>query len=118
MARLDAHYALSLGVTALLLRFSIGGFVAALVTDYLIDHAGHSWRGMWVRRSPLTHSIVTAPIWGFAVGLVIGVLFTFASIPSIGETIVGGLVASICHLSADSLTGNGIFIPAKWGVKH
>jgi len=120
MARLDTHYALSLGVTAMILKISIPtllGFVAAVGTDWVIDTFGHTWGRHWFRRTPLTHSIITAPFVGLGVGLLIGVLFQFAHIFAIGQAVVGGLVASGCHLFLDSLTEGGIFIPSRFKVK-
>ena len=42
--------------------------VLSLFVNLAIDELGHVTRGGFVSRSPLTHSIFTAPLWGGVIG--------------------------------------------------
>jgi membrane-bound metal-dependent hydrolase YbcI (DUF457 family) len=97
------------------------------VTDLAIDSLGHRRRGYWSQRIPLTHSVLTAPSWGFLTGIITGILtcttFTILNLPiqinlqeSIKLGITGGITAAFSHLLADSLTMGGVFVSnsARW----
>jgi hypothetical protein len=126
LVKLITHHILSLGITALISwgggwTFWIPALGSAWLTDLAIDNLGHERRGYWSRRTPLTHSVLTAPAWGLLTGIIVGILtrvtFTALNLPiQVGrqETIIwgiiGGLTASICHLFADSTVEGGIYL--------
>ena len=121
--KLAAHNAISLGVTALVLHFTLPGFAAAILTNSVIDMLGHTWRGKWQHRTPFTHAILTAPLWGLGVGVAVGGIMTRAGLANwfsntnfIGEGAIGGIISAFCHLFLDSLTAAGIFIPSWFKV--
>jgi hypothetical protein len=147
MARYIVHYAASLVAVALLSRnsmFLLGAGLTAIVTDYVINHLGHQTDENGARkRIALTHSIVTAPIWGTMIALAVGTILVLiestlsprlgleywqscgglhdearslcllltAVFTILGSTLCGGLTASFVHLTLDSVTNEGIYVP-------
>lgn len=96
-------------------RFALTGAVSIMV-NFAIDAFGHTRHGGFVARSPLTHSVVTAPIWGGALGYVV-----WAAGSSLGATGVGaeepfiaaGIVVAVAHLFLDSFTERGVYLLTK-----
>lgn len=86
--------------------------VLSLVVNFLIDGLGHVARGGFVARSPLTHSVFTAPLWGVAAGFVLWRVWV--SVLSVGQDlelwfVILGVVVAGSHLLLDSLTERGVF---------
>jgi Protein of unknown function (DUF1286) len=93
-------------------RFSLA-IVVSLVVNLLIDELGHTMHGRFIARSPLTHSVFTAPAWGGLVGY--GV---WAGAGSLGFAhpgpevayVAAGVVVAGAHLLLDSLTERGVYL--------
>jgi hypothetical protein len=104
--------------------------LAAILTDKVIDLAGHARstnRPGRMRRTPVTHSIVTAPAWALGVALLVtyatdlllrtGRTFThtlpFLTFPEdVAMSIIFAcLLAAATHLLLDSMTESGIYVP-------
>jgi membrane-bound metal-dependent hydrolase YbcI (DUF457 family) len=116
LVRRRTHYVFSTGVTAFIIGISpalLAGIVSAIATDWCIDEFGHKGYGPYVHRTPLTHSIITAPLIGLTIGLVVGTFALLIHPASLLGGIIGGVAASACHLFADSFTMSGIFAP-RW----
>ncbi|MEM3844421.1 MAG: DUF1286 domain-containing protein [Candidatus Parvarchaeota archaeon] len=87
--------------------------------NVLIDVAGHSsYRGP--RRTPLTHSPLSATL----IGGIWGAVF-FYVLPLLGAPtpllfmLIGGIIAGWTHLFLDSMTYNGIFVFKKrFAIAH
>jgi hypothetical protein len=81
-----------------------GNIIAALITEYTIIHLGRETDPDGTRkRSPLTHSIITAPLWGIVIGLGLGTIFLpifFLISNSIGSglPLCGNTPNTICQL--------------------
>lgn len=87
--------------------------------NVMIDFFGHSsYRG--VRRTPFTHSLLSASLVGGAFGLAFYFVLPYFGVPtSLIFMVVGGVVAGLSHLLLDSLTYSGIFILRKrFAIAH
>ena len=88
------------------------GIALSLFVNLAIDELGHVTKNGFVSRSPLTHSIFTAPVWGGAIGylmwrggLALGLTLGELEWPLI---LLGAAVA-LSHLLLDSMTERGVF---------
>ena len=91
------------GVLAVALSYAV---------NYLIDVIGHGGRDGRSARSPVTHSVFTAPLWGAAVGYL--VWLAVASLGLSGPSlqwppVILGVVAACSHLLLDSITEGGVY---------
>jgi hypothetical protein len=97
------------------LRLSLA-VVLSLLVNYAIDELGHmTKRGLMVR-SPVTHSVFTAPLWGGAVGYLVWLVGASLSLvgPSLEwPTMILGMVAAYSHLLLDAVTEGGVFFLTK-----
>jgi hypothetical protein len=99
----------------LLLVMILLAIVATVFTNALIDSVGHTREGGIPRRTWVTHSIVTAPLWGAA---------GWAFVLVVAAALVGvfppglflleyfawlGALAGWSHLLLDSVTEGGVF---------
>ena len=86
---------------------------SSILVNLAIDRLGHTMHGRFVARSPLTHSVLTAPVWGGAIGYVL-----WAGEAGIGAAVAGleftfvaaGVVVAVAHLLLDSLTERGVYL--------
>jgi membrane-bound metal-dependent hydrolase YbcI (DUF457 family) len=87
--------------------------VLSLAVNMVIDELGHVTRRGFVSRSPLTHSVFTAPIWGGAVGYLAWRGWLQLGLGAQGLEwsfiLLGGAVAG-SHLLLDSMTERGVFL--------
>ena len=95
------------GVLAVALSYAV---------NYLIDVLGHGRRNGWSVRSPVTHSVFTAPLWGAAVGYL--VWLASASLGLSGPSlewppVILGVVAACSHLLLDSMTEGGVYFTTR-----
>ena len=137
MTRLRTHHAVNIGLTAILVGAIMNhpllsvtiAQAATIFADRIIDLVGHSPSRVHpgiMKRTPLTHSIITAPAWAIAIGVAVtyatNLLFqpatTFYHIrlitlpPDMATPImVSCLLAAFVHLLLDSLTEAGIYVP-------
>lgn len=150
--KLITHYTFSIGLIVLIASMvlypgvrKLDSFVTVVWLGYLVnlivDRAGHRRQltkyGEIPVRTSLTHSVTTAPVWGFLIGAPSGAgvyvatmyvhAFTFSlselSIPVlIGFGIwsgIMGVIVAYSHLFADSLTMAGIFVNGhRWALAH
>lgn len=102
-------------------RFSLA-VVASFLVNLLIVEFGHTMHGRFVARSPLTHSVFTAPAWGGAVGYL--VWMGFGSLRLVGggmevTFVAAGVLVAISHLFLDSLTERGsYFLTGRVALAH
>ena len=100
--------------------------VATVFTNFLIDKVGHTREDGVPRRTWVTHSVVTAPLWGAAAwALTIIVPAALVGVFPPGLVLLAlfsalGAVAGWSHLFLDSLTEGGIFAPGgkRWALAH
>ncbi|MDA4115692.1 MAG: DUF1286 domain-containing protein [Thaumarchaeota archaeon] len=100
--------------------------VATVFTNFLIDKVGHTRREGVPRRTWVTHSVVTAPLWGAAAwALTIIVPAALVGVFPPGPVLVAlfaglGAFAGWSHLFLDSLTEGGVFAPGgkRWALAH
>lgn len=124
VVKLGTHYIFSMGTVAYpLSQFRVGiftlalGLLTAFVTDWIIDKLGHRSRKINTRqgerriqvRSAITHSILTAPLWGLGIGW----LITWVLQVNSPALLLAGLVTSTCHLFADAISEGRIFFVFK-----
>lgn len=92
-------------------------YLPSAITDWAIDKFGHKFSpDGYMTRTMVTHSIVTAPIWGFSIGLALTWILRSWLIWLFGNEqilILAGVGASLVHLLLDSITANGIYFPVK-----
>ena len=81
--------------------------------NIVIDYFGHStYRGL--RRTPTTHSPVSATIIGGIYGAVFFfILPYFGVVTNLLFMVLGGIIAAWTHLFLDSMTFSGIFVFKK-----
>lgn len=116
------HYLFSAGVSLGLLSLSrslnLGTAILALwlslSINYIVDALGHVSRDGNPTRTWLTHSIVTAPLWGAAVAVASITVLSQASGSStpwntLAPWTAMGALISAGHLFLDSLTQAGIY---------
>ena len=122
------HTAFGAGVAAVLIpilpdlaRLYIAITVSLLVNP-VIDGLGHLTRGPHIARSPLTHSIFTAPLWGGAVGYLLwtGWRTLVGPVDGLEEAmVVAGVVVAMAHLLLDSMTERGVyFLSGRIALAH
>lgn len=137
MTLMRTHNVVNLGAVAALLGAGMNqpfilvtiAQLAAILTDKVIDLAGHaqSSRPRIMRRTPVTHSVVTAPAWAVLVGVLVTYAtnllprqmnttflhIPFLTLPADTATpiILACLLAAATHLLLDSLTEAGIYVP-------
>ena len=100
--------------------------VATVFTNFLIDKVGHTRRDGFPRRTWVTHSVVTAPLWGAAAwALTIIVPAALVGVFPPGLVLLAlfsalGALAGWSHLFLDSLTEGGVFAPGgrRWALAH
>lgn len=116
------HYLFSTGVSlglvsssgSLDLRTAAFALWLSLAVNYFIDALGHITRDGRPARTRLTHSMLTAPLWGAVVSLASSLALSRVpglTLPSgtlIAWTFLGVLVSEE-HLFLDSLTQAGIY---------
>jgi membrane-bound metal-dependent hydrolase YbcI (DUF457 family) len=91
--------AVTVGIAAIALSVSV---------NYVIDELGHSRGDGLSVRSPLTHSVFTAPMWGGSVAYVVWLATSRAAGLEVPLVAAGGVVALV-HLLLDSMTEGGVF---------
>ncbi len=113
------HVVFGAGATAALMEIQplyVGAYVAlvlSLIVNPVLDWLGHFRRGPYISRSPFTHSVFTAPVWGAAVAyLVWTALGPFGVLGVVSSTtlLAAGVVVALTHLILDSVTERGVFI--------
>jgi len=87
----------------------------AITVNFMIDALGHSRRSDRPVRSWITHSVLTAPVWGGSIGFLTSciVFALLQSVPSdevLAFSVGLGVLLSYSHLLLDSLTEGGIFL--------
>jgi membrane-bound metal-dependent hydrolase YbcI (DUF457 family) len=85
----------------------------SLLVNPVIDGLGHTRRGGFIARTPLTHSVFTAPLWGCAVGYLIWAVpmeLGMESLAPLEWVVFAGTVVSLGHLLLDSLTERGVYL--------
>jgi hypothetical protein len=88
--------------------------VVSYAINQLIDGLGHSSRGGRSVRSPLTHSVFTAPAWGVAVSYVLwAVGSAYGLLGGFVLYLVAGAVVAFSHLFLDSMTEGGVFFTTE-----
>ena len=130
MVKMITHFLFSFGVVAIALAPFLHSWwlifpatIVALFTNLAIDLFGHEGGS----RTPLTHSIVYAPVWGIGLGAVFGFIMYIQTrgqmpIAMFSAWILCGVISSLCHLFSDSLTQGGIYVPtehkknARWRI--
>ena len=102
-------------------RLPLAG-ASSILVNFVVDAFGHTRHGGFVARSPLTHSVVTAPVWGGALGYVLwaaGMNFGLVGASLEEVFLVGGVVAALAHLFLDSMTEKGVyFITNRFALTH
>lgn len=133
MANIGAVAVIVGGIMNQLLLMTTIAQLAAILTDRIIDRFGHAPSEKWSRimkRTPTTHSIITAPVWAIATGLLIswiaGILtqsaawFSSPTMPRLlllpptnltTPIVTACVAAATIHLILDSLTEAGIYMP-------
>jgi len=123
MVRMITHLFFSFGVVAIALAplhswwLILPAAIVVFFTNFVIDLFGHEG-GSRPRRTPLTHSIVYAPAWGIAVGVVFGFIMYIMTrgqmpIAMFSVLILCGVISSLSHLFSDSLTEGGIYVSTE-----
>ena len=88
--------------------------VLSYAVNHLIDALGHMKRDGWSVRTPLTHSVFTAPVWGAAVAYVIWVVGAEYGLPGGGAMyLAAGVLVAFSHLLLDSITEGGVFFATR-----
>jgi hypothetical protein len=115
-----SYFGYLLLITALLM------VVATVFTNFLIDKVGHTRGGGVPKRTWVTHSVVTAPLWG-AAAWVLTIIVPAALVGGFPPGLVLvtlfsalGALAGWSHLFLDSLTEGGVFAPGgkRWALAH
>lgn len=87
--------------------------VVAALTNALVDGIGHSKRDGIPKRGWVTHSVVTAPVWGAVACLLVLAVPYAVGLVSLGPVVAFlallGALAGWSHLLLDSLTEGGVF---------
>lgn len=120
--RLFTHFVFGAGSVAALaftlpvdLRLSLA-VATSLLVNLVVDELGHVARGGFAVRSPLTHSVFTAPMWGGAVGYVLWVVGSELGLLSPGPEamlVVLCVVVAYSHLLLDSMTEGGVYFTTR-----
>ena len=120
--KIFTHDVFSFGLAAFLLSrtglLSVQDVVMALwltlATNYLIDVLGHRKRDGIPVRTMITHSVFTAPVWGFAVAAASASLpYSALNMPVdrmfLLVSVALGILLAYSHLLLDAFTEAGIF---------
>ena len=94
------------------MRFYLA-IVLSLLVNLAIDELGHVTRRGFVSRSPLTHSVFTAPLWGGAIGYLVwrgGVELGLGTGGQEWLFVLLGAAVAWSHLLLDSVTERGVFL--------
>ena len=86
---------------------------SSVLVNFAIDAFGHTRHGGFVARSPLTHSVLTAPVWGGALGYVLWAAGAGFGLLGAGVQlafVAAGAVVAMAHLLLDSLTERGVYL--------
>lgn len=87
---------------------------SSLVVNLLIDELGHVRRRGRIARSPLTHSLVSAPAWGAASGYALWFVESrFATTGTLAAFVWSGVAVACAHLALDSMTERGVYVLTK-----
>lgn len=150
--KLITHYTFSIGLIVLLASIALYPGLRVLddletviwlgyFVNLFVDRVGHRKQitkyGQIPVRTPLTHSVTTAPIWGFllgflsGVGVYVGNIYIqnmFSTVAGVDiSTLIGfgvwagvmGIIVAYSHLFADSFTMAGIFVRGhRWALAH
>jgi hypothetical protein len=150
--KLVTHYTFSIGLIVLIASIFLypgvrksDDFITVIWLGYFVnlfvDRIGHRLQltkyGEIPVRTALSHSVTTAPVWGFLVGAVSGVgvyigsvyvRSFFSSLNGVSvPVLIGfgvwsgamGVIVAYSHLFADSLTMAGIFVRGhRWALAH
>jgi membrane-bound metal-dependent hydrolase YbcI (DUF457 family) len=94
--------------------------VLSYAVNYLIEALGHRKRDGWSVRTPLTHSVFTAPVWGAAVAYVVWAVGSVYGLPGGALLyIAAGILVAFSHLFLDSMTERGVFfITERIAISH
>jgi Protein of unknown function (DUF1286) len=98
-----------------LLAFLVG-VVLSFSVNHLIDGLGHRRRDGRPVRTPLTHSVLTAPLWGAGAGYAVYIAVEQAGLGGrlgLVGLVVAGVLAAYSHLLLDSVTEGGVFVLTK-----
>ena len=123
--KLIAHYIFTIGLLVFIVRAFTSGagylYIAVFsgfLVNFIIDKIGHEAHNGHPRRTFITHSIYTAPVWGAVVTALPVVVGAYAlgeqgyiqpisfSIPFL---VLLGVVAGYSHLLLDAVTEAGIY---------
>ena len=88
----------------------------SLLINPVIDELGHVVRRGFIARSPVTHSVFTAPLWGAAVGYLLGLAASELGMIVMNMwaiLIIAGVVIASAHLFLDALTERGVYFLTK-----
>ena len=118
--KLLTHVVFGAGLCYAFLSSVLGGpdlFLDAVVAvalsyamNYLIDALGHRRRDGWSVRTPLTHSVFTAPAWGACVAYVLWAVGAAYGLPGgVWMYLIAGLLVAYSHLLLDSMTEGGVY---------
>jgi len=116
--KLIAHDVFNFGLGACILaRLGAGVAVSvllALVISFAVNRiidAGHIQKHGRPTRSYITHSVFTAPAWGAAVGIAIGVVVALIlHVDIVAPAAIIGIIGGYAHLLLDAVTEGGVFI--------
>jgi len=90
--------------------------VLSLLVNPVIDELGHVVRKGFIARSPITHSVFTAPLWGGGVGYLLGLVLLelgWVTMSLWVVLMVTGAVVALSHLFLDALTERGVYFLTK-----
>ena len=114
------HVVFSAGLLASFLSIDVGapgsfalGIALSLLVNYAIDELGHDSRNGMSVRSPLTHSVFTAPMWGAGTAYVLWLAGSILGLVGPGLewlVMVSGVIAAYSHLLLDSITEGGVYV--------
>jgi hypothetical protein len=94
------------------LRILLAGSLS-LIVNFVIDEFGHVTHGGFVARSPLTHSVLTAPLWGGLAGYGLWAVGSSLGLPGASlevAFVAAGVVVAGAHLLLDSMTERGVYL--------
>jgi len=127
--KLKTHYTFSLGLLYLVDSFFIDSpyyllvmtLLVSVIVNNLIDSFGHEIKGMYISRTPRTHTIPRSALWGLLVSVPLALVLYFMPFnlyfhPSIGFillTVFDGIIAGLSHMLLDVFTEKGIYIKKK-----
>jgi len=131
--RLKTHYTFSLGLLYLIDSFFIDSpyyllvmtLLVSVIVNNLIDSLGHEIKGMYISRTPRTHTIPRSVIWGLSVSIPFALALYFLpfqlpfnlnfhpSIKFLLVTVIDGAIAGLSHMLLDVFTEKGIYVKKK-----